>query len=226
MRKVSLWLLLFSAMITISCRKSPEESGYQLNPTADNSAPNGIYIPKDIDDAHRELEKMLPEEVIAKMRKNAHEDMALYHFGLGMWMRNNWGLWKGSRLSKYFNELGVHHPDDMSGIILDTFWCYLNDEPQNLQKRISEIQEYWKSMEKPKEGSPIDDATIAWLITLFPQEGRNDRVVHLGLSVSDKTGWRYEYGSGKGIEPATSEEDLELDHYREGFNLEELADIK
>jgi hypothetical protein len=108
----------------------------------------------------------------------------------------------------------------MSGIILDTFWCHLKGKPHRLEERITYYQEYWKSMERPKEGSPIDGAKIRWVIIKDSGKG----TVHLGLSVSDKTGWRYEYGSGRGIEPATPKENLKLDHYREGFNLEELVD--
>lgn len=49
------------------------------------------------------------------------------HFGFGMWIRNNWNLWGGSRLSIYFNQKGIHHPDDMSGIILVSYHRHLND---------------------------------------------------------------------------------------------------
>jgi hypothetical protein len=73
-----------------------------------------------------------------------------------MWIRNNWGLWKGSRLSEYFNNIGIYHPDDMSGIILDTFWCHLNGKRQRLKERIYYYQEYWKSMEASKETSSND----------------------------------------------------------------------
>jgi hypothetical protein len=182
--------------------------------------PDGVYIPKDLDDGHRELKNMLPKELISEMKRGTEDDMVQYHSGLGMWLRNNWGLWKGSRLSEYFNNIGIYHPDDMSGIILDTFWCHLKGKPHRLEERITYYQEYWKSMERPKEGSPIDGAKIRWVIIKDSGKG----TVHLGLSVSDKTGWRYEYGSGRGIETATPKENLKLDHYREGFNLEELVD--
>ena len=76
-------------------------------------------------------------------------------------------------------------------------------------------------MQTPREGSPIDRAPIAWVITKNPGD---KNVVHLGLSVSDKTGWRYEYFSGKGIEPATPEEDVALERYRgPDFDLNDLV---
>ena len=46
--------------------------------------------------------------------------------GLGMWIRNNWGLRSGSRLQKYFRDRKIVHPDNMSGIILDYYHDWLN----------------------------------------------------------------------------------------------------
>lgn len=37
-------------------------------------------------------------------------------------MRNNLGLWGGSRLERYFVERKVYHPDDMSGEILKAYY--------------------------------------------------------------------------------------------------------
>ena len=43
-----------------------------------------------------------------------------------MWLRNNWGLWSGSRLERYFYARGVYHPDNMSGAILEYYYDYLH----------------------------------------------------------------------------------------------------
>lgn len=101
-------------------------------------------IPKDLDDCFDQLKKKLKPEDLAKMKSGTEEDMIQYHFGLGMWMRNNWGLRKGGRLATWFNDKGIHHPDDMSGIILDSFWRHLNAKPIDLDKQIKHYQDYWK----------------------------------------------------------------------------------
>jgi hypothetical protein len=79
-----------------------------------------------------------------------------------MWLRNNWGLWKGSRLSKWFNEKGIQAPDDMSGIILDSFWRHLNGKPLKLDEQIKYYQDYWKMIEAeekvPKSWLALVDA--------------------------------------------------------------------
>jgi hypothetical protein len=45
--------------------------------------------------------------------------------GLGMWLRNNLGLWWDCPLTRYFNARGVEHADNMSGAILDAYWRHL-----------------------------------------------------------------------------------------------------
>jgi hypothetical protein len=97
-------------------------------------------LPMTVADAHDRLLKLLPDSTLTKMRTGTEDDMVYYHFSLGLWMRNNWGLWKGnSGLSKFFNSVGVNNPDDMSGIILETFWCRLNNRPLLLPDRIQRV---------------------------------------------------------------------------------------
>ena len=215
MKKVKIVIALLICTVVLSCNKSSDNYNFPINPTMDPNASGKIYIPKNLEDAHQELKKMLHEELIESIKTAKEDDLVQFHFGLGGWLRSNWSLWEGSRLTDYFVNMGIYHPDDMSGIIIESFWYNLNAKIYPLQERISETQEYWKSMETPKEGSPIDGAKIIWLITQFTENHTPKGTVHLGLSISDKSGWRYEYGSGKGIEPATAKEDFELNQYRD-----------
>lgn len=102
------------------------------------------YIPRDLEDCLVQLEGGLSPESLVMIRDESEEDMSDYHFGLGMGLRNGWGLWSGSRLAKWFNEKGVHHPDDMSMIILESFRRYLNDEPIKLEEQIEDVVSYWR----------------------------------------------------------------------------------
>lgn len=176
-------------------------------------------VPANLGEAHRRLLQELPPQTIEEMRAGTEVEMVRYHHGPGTWIRNEWGLWRGSRLARYFNAMGVHHPDDMSGIILETLWCRLHDQPFRLQERVAEFAEYWASVEEPKEGSPKDGAKIVWCIQLGGGKG----AVHLGVSVSDSSYWRYEYRSGRGVEPARPEEHAQLDELRRQWRLEGIA---
>jgi uncharacterized protein DUF6794 len=98
----------------------------------------GVYIPANLGEALAELDKVLPEVDKSEMRAvKDRKDMILYHLGLGTWMRNNWGLWGGSRLQKYFIDRGVKHPESMSTVILYQYYDWLNGR-----------RETWKEWEK------------------------------------------------------------------------------
>lgn len=66
------------------------------------------------------------------------------HFSLGLWMRNNWGLWDDSQLDQYFSRMGVTEADDMSMIILKSFWRHLNAHPIGLQQQLRLYQDMAK----------------------------------------------------------------------------------
>lgn len=85
---------------------------------------DGIYIPKDMDEAIDSLDVIIsPEDKRYITDSLSLDDFRINcHHGLGMWIRNNWGLWGGSRLQKYFVNKNVFHPDDMSDNILKAYY--------------------------------------------------------------------------------------------------------
>lgn len=102
-----------------------EREAYKKRIVADSI--NGLYIPKNLEECFIELNKLLkPKDVEAIRNLKSKDEMSLYHFGLGMWLRNNWGLWGGSRLQQYFIKKNIDHPDNMSGIILSYYYDWLH----------------------------------------------------------------------------------------------------
>lgn len=170
-----------------------------------------FYVPADLEDAHRELARLLDPADLERMRLATERDMVNLHRSLGAWLRHHWGFFRGSPLATHLHRLGLFHPDDMSGLVLDTFWCGLHGLPLRVAERVSQAQAYWRAMAKPIGGSPADGARIEWVITLTRKPGP----VHLGISVSDVSYWRYEHGgSTERIEPAHAEEASHLDELR------------
>lgn len=109
-----------------------------------------VYIPKNLEECFIELKKILPKEELEKF-KNMPEEKAVSgtHHGLGMWIRNNWHLWGGqtvSPLAKYFNDMGIRHPDDMSGIILTSFHRHLNNKDIKLEEQRKFYKDYWEKV--------------------------------------------------------------------------------
>lgn len=96
---------------------------------------NGLYIPKNLEECFFELNKLLdPKDIEAiKKFKNRNETI-LYHHGFGTWLRNNWGLWLGSRLQQYLIEKGLKHPDNMSATILEFYYDWLNGKNDDWKK--------------------------------------------------------------------------------------------
>lgn len=50
------------------------------------------------------------------------KQVIMTHMSMGMWIRNNWGLWRGGPLRDFFVARQISHPDDMSVAILDAYW--------------------------------------------------------------------------------------------------------
>jgi len=73
------------------------------------------------------------------------------HHGFGMYLRNNWGLWANSILSKNLYKMGILHPDDMTAIIFDSYQRRLKGETIRLQEQLKYYQDYWR-----KNGMPVD----------------------------------------------------------------------
>lgn len=148
-KKIIVISLSFLTAANIVFAQAAEDPKYKVSPTVDADSSTKVYIPKDLEDCFKELKKMLSPELIKEMKSGTEDDMIKYHRGLGMWMRNNWGLWSDSRLKKYFNELEIYHPDDMSGIILDSFWRHLNNKPIRLEEQIKYYKDYWEKDKSP-----------------------------------------------------------------------------
>lgn len=104
-----------------------EQEEYQRRLVADSI--DGVYIPRNIEDCFTSLDSILwPKDRKGIINETNRDAMSKYHFGLGMWLRNNWGLWAGSRLQTYMEAHGVYHPDNMSGAILEYYYDHLHSQ--------------------------------------------------------------------------------------------------
>jgi hypothetical protein len=54
-------------------------------------------------------------------------------------------LWSGGELSKNLESLGLTHADDMSSVILATFYHKYHGTEYDLQKDIEKFKEHWKN---------------------------------------------------------------------------------
>lgn len=94
---------------------------------------DNIYIPKNLYECNIELDRILNFE----NKKQLTESKDIWQFnshlgGLGMWIRNNWGLNGGSRLLKYFYERNIGKEsfgnDAISGLIISQYILWLKGD--------------------------------------------------------------------------------------------------
>ena len=160
---------------------------------------DGVYIPKDLNDAIAELDKDFPDSLKIEIRKMTEDDFsARYHMGTGMWMRNNWGLWSGSRLSRYFNNLEVYHPDDMSGIILSSFYRSLTNQPIELEEQVAYYKMYWIVVKKPKEKDfPKGEKDLEFNSGMYyDRPDEKPAIVHIQTNSPNNLIWLFDYYLG------------------------------
>jgi len=69
------------------------------------------------------------------------------HHSLGRWIRNNWKLWdEEGALYKWFKERGIEHADDMSGIILTSYYRSTHGLSIELDEQIEVYKKYWEDL--------------------------------------------------------------------------------
>jgi len=74
--------------------------------------------------------------------------VARLHHNLGRWIRNNWGLWdETSKLHKWFKALGIWHADDMSGIIITSYYRQTHNLQRRFREQVKSYIEYWQKEE-------------------------------------------------------------------------------
>ena len=135
-----------------------------------------MEIPKNLEECYIELEKL--EDIESWLKKSENEAWqvgmgmdvqfpfpAVAHHGIGMWIRNNWGLWKSEgELFNWFKENEINHPDDMSGIILKSFYRHKNNLDIELYEQIEHSVEYYLTeqerlvRQRKKKLNKIEDA--------------------------------------------------------------------
>lgn len=144
-------VFIFASLLTVIngyCQKlSPEleriafetDSIYKSN--IKKSRLYGVYIPKDMNEAFAELDRLSPKESLIKIKSAKEAVIAKkLHFGLGRWMSYNWNFDEGSRFSHYLKGLGLFNSDEMIDFMLVSYHRYLNNKDQDVEKRVKEYQ--------------------------------------------------------------------------------------
>ena len=84
---------------------------------------SSIGLPDTVDEAVRLLIAMVPKAEQARIAVMPQDELVLLHLGLGLWIRNNLGLWQDN--PTLLDACGVQSPDDASAFLIVAFWRQL-----------------------------------------------------------------------------------------------------
>jgi hypothetical protein len=113
--------------------------------------------PSTLNEAVSRLQSTLPQKDLNTLKSGTEQDLHKYHHGFGTGLRNSWGLWSNSKLSNWFNDKGIHHPDDMSSIIIMSLYRELNGLPWEVEKQIGIYKAYWEETKALQEKEALLD---------------------------------------------------------------------
>ncbi len=136
----------------------PAEVAYQKRIL--KSRINGVYIPKDLYDAFAQLNRLMDEPTRKQLQLMTEEEAGKKLY-LIMWICNNWGMYEGSRLSHYIQNMGISNPEHKAHFLITTYHRELNKKDLGLKERVEFYQK--KSEEakarKAKKGKVIHEET-------------------------------------------------------------------
>ena len=113
-------------------------------------------VPESVDEAIGEIVKMLNsyDDVMQKYETEDYFLSHTHHF-VGQNIRNNWFLWWSNnhrsnswprekpKLVAAFNDLGIKHADDMSGIILTSAYRRFKKIPEDIPAQVQKYKAFW-----------------------------------------------------------------------------------
>lgn len=112
--------------------------------------------PSDLDDAIEILKIFYKKSLDKCLDMSEQLFINQSHHMAGAFVRNEWTLWwyenhqspnwpkEKPIIVQWFNNLGITHADDMSGIIMRSLFRNIKREDLKLDDQINSIKDYWK----------------------------------------------------------------------------------
>lgn len=204
MHKKNLYILILLSTVLFSCKNSTQNNTERVIAKD--------YVPKNLEEALMKIDFNLTDSLKLKIKKKSeNEFLTDTHFGFGLGLRNGWKLWKGSELSKYFNKIGIFHPDDMSSIILTSYYRKVNGIDIKLDEQVNYYKKYWKGAELTRlpENSEHPEPDLEFRASIYYWDGnpkKKHAQVFIQTNSKNKKYWIYDYFYGwKKINQKTKE---------------------
>lgn len=145
-RSFHILLLMTAFFVPLSAQEGPasteQEYEKQYRERIRMDKLNNVYIPKNLDDALLQLEKLTSPESRAKFMSIPEDSVCLFmHNRLGQWIILNWGFYGGSRLSHYLRSAGITYPDDMADFLMLAYHRKLHGKPVGIKELATNFRE-------------------------------------------------------------------------------------
>lgn len=98
---------------------------------------------KNLNDCFEWLDSLKTEDLNDWVSEDENKAIAMAHHGFGTMLRNELGLWNDGSLVPFFNDLGIYHADDMSGIIITSYHRKKNGKKIMMRKQIQRYIKFW-----------------------------------------------------------------------------------
>lgn len=149
--------------------------------------------PTTLDECMNSLDQIFRDEDKVRIKGLSENEFALSsHFDIGTWIRNKWIRQGDNQLAHYFFELGIRHLDDMSSIILHSYYRYLNHQDIDIKSQIDYYKGYYKVATPPsKEDYPVGVSDLRFNLQISCQSDIVGDCLHVGISETDKSIWLY-----------------------------------
>lgn len=143
-------LIVFLLTCFFSCQKQTDQQDllFDIKLKKNN---NSVYIPKDLDDAVSVLHKAMNVKLIKIVQKSFDEQTKMerdlvgpFELRVAFAIRGYWDLWNQNRLTKWFNEKGLFHADDISLVIAKALVAKLQEDPFDLELEIKQHKNFWE----------------------------------------------------------------------------------
>jgi hypothetical protein len=120
---------------------------------------NGIYIPVDLNDCFKHIDSIISKRDLESIKNFEYcKESDFRYIGLSIWIKDNWIIGPGTtRLSSYFNKKGIKNEDEMTSIVVDSYYKYLRNENVNERKIFRKIKSEKRNNPKIKTVNLIEN---------------------------------------------------------------------
>jgi len=106
-------------------------------------------VPNTLSQAFAALDQQLGSQQQEAFKNTSEaEAVAKAHMSLGLYIRNVWFRSGQSKLTGQLHALGARSLDDMSSVVLTSYWRHLNGKPLKVEEQCACYAKWWQEQQR------------------------------------------------------------------------------